>query len=417
MLKNSVMEQRKPSGYWNSYEHCHEEAKKYKTKKEFGAGNCGAYRAAIKHKWIDEWFEDQIKKPGYWSKERCYEVAKECKSRSDFGRKYPRAYAVAIENKWINEWDWLKRCIHEGNDYWVYSYEDYENKVAYVGLTWQKARHSGHKQDKTCVVNKYFTSIGKQIPKPIIKINGLSAEEAQYYEDWYKQKYEEEGWRVLNIAATGVGVGSLGGTNILWDYEKAKNEADKYKTKEEFRQTCGGAWGAARRNGWLKEWFGEYKAKPAGYWTKERCIEESKKYRTRSEFAKSAKTAYGVSLTNGWLDEMDFEVLRKPMGYWTYERCKEEAKKYRILYDFIKWCPSAYNVSFKNGWLKDFGFEEGKKPNGYWKEYEHCKEVAIDCTTPAEFRKKYYAAHYWSKKFGWLNEFFPENVYICKKKL
>ena len=46
----------KPNGYWNNYEHCYEEAKKYKTKKQFQMGNSSAYTSAWKHGWLDEFF-------------------------------------------------------------------------------------------------------------------------------------------------------------------------------------------------------------------------------------------------------------------------------------------------------------------------------------------------------------------------
>ena len=43
----------KPNGYWN-YEHCYEEAKKYKTRTEFEKNNGSCYQVAIKNGWIDD---------------------------------------------------------------------------------------------------------------------------------------------------------------------------------------------------------------------------------------------------------------------------------------------------------------------------------------------------------------------------
>ena len=45
----------KPRGYW-TYEHCYEEAKKYKTKKEFEKNCESAYKVALKNKWLGDWF-------------------------------------------------------------------------------------------------------------------------------------------------------------------------------------------------------------------------------------------------------------------------------------------------------------------------------------------------------------------------
>lgn len=401
---------RKPKGYWNVYEHCHEEAKKYSSKKAFYKGNWNAYRAAIRNKWIDGWFENQMKEPGFWTKETCYEAAKECKSRSEFEKKYGRAYTVSLENGYINEYTWFKRRIHINDEYLVYAYEDKNNKSVYVGLTLMNRlsiRHSEHKRQRD-IVTRYFESLQQELPDPIVKIGNLKQEKAQYYEDLYVKEYENNGWTVLNVAKTGIGISSVGGGNIIWEYENAKEMASKCKTKEEFRKKFGGAWNAAVRNKWLTEWFGKYDAMPNGYWTKEKCIEEGKKHRTRSEFAKAKGAAYDIARVNGWLDEMHFEETRKPCGYWTYDRCKEEAKKHHTQTSFKEDCSSAYNVAYANGWLKEYTwFEEGKKPNGYWHVYEHCKEAASKCRTKSEFSRKHYAGWDWSKRNGWLDEFFP----------
>lgn len=400
---------KKPNGYWDCYETCFQEAQKYKTKRDFYNGNHSAYRAAIKNKWIDTWFENLIKGSGFWNRERCYEVAKECKSRSEFKEKYSRAYAVAYQNGYIDEYTWFKRRIHTDDEYLIYTYEDKDNKTVYVGLTLMNRlslRHSEHKHDNDVVTN-YFESINKNLPDPIIKINHLTQTDAQYYENLYAKEYESNGWRLLNISKMGVGFSSVGGGNIIWEYDNTKKEAEKYKTRNEFRKKCGGAYSAAKRNGWLNEWFGKYEAKPTGYWTKEKCLEEGKKYRTRSEFAEKCSSAYNVARENGWLEDINFVKLKKPVRYWTYDRCKEEAAKYRIQYDFKKNCSAAFNVAYKNGWLKDYNFEEGKKTNGYWKDYEHCKEAASKCRTRKEFGNKNGAAYDWSRKNGWINEFFP----------
>ena len=94
---------------------------------------------------------------------------------------------------------------------------DEENKVAYVGLTANKEeRHNSHKtgifrEKRTkSVVFDYFTIISKDVPDPIYLEEGLSLIDSQDKEDYYRNLYEKMGYRMLNTAKTGIGIGSTG---------------------------------------------------------------------------------------------------------------------------------------------------------------------------------------------------------------
>ena len=74
---------------WN-YDTCLEEARKYKSRKEFQRKCSSAYRAALRNKWLDDCtFEEQRK---IWDKESCLEEARKYTSRSEFHRKCSSAY-------------------------------------------------------------------------------------------------------------------------------------------------------------------------------------------------------------------------------------------------------------------------------------------------------------------------------------
>ena len=110
--------QNKPAGYWDNYEHCYEEAKKYKNRRAFQKSCNGAYNKAFKNGWLDDytWFEEMKKPNGYWNKETCYEEAKKYSSRSEFGKHAVRAYELSLANGWIDEYTWLKPLT----DFWTY---------------------------------------------------------------------------------------------------------------------------------------------------------------------------------------------------------------------------------------------------------------------------------------------------------
>jgi hypothetical protein len=89
-----------------------------------------------------------------------------------------------------------------------------------------------------------------------------------------------------------------------WTYERCKEEAGKYKTKTEFNKGNGSAYNAAWENGWLNDFDFEEKEKPKGYWKNyEHCKEEAKKYKTKNQFKKGNESAYQATRINGWIDE------------------------------------------------------------------------------------------------------------------
>ena len=91
-----------------------EEAKKYKTKKEFETKARGAYKVALKNNWmvLYDWFEDthsvlskaiKASKKPKWTYEICKQLASESTSRTDFRKKSGGAYAASWENKWLDD--------------------------------------------------------------------------------------------------------------------------------------------------------------------------------------------------------------------------------------------------------------------------------------------------------------------------
>ena len=91
-----------------------EEAKKYRTKKEFSINARGAYKVALENKWMGlyDWFEDthtvlsraiKASKQYKWTYEKCKQLASESKGRVDFRRKSSSAYSAAWKNKWLDD--------------------------------------------------------------------------------------------------------------------------------------------------------------------------------------------------------------------------------------------------------------------------------------------------------------------------
>lgn len=444
---------RLPNGYWTR-ERCYNAAKKYCSRNEFNVKKGVAYQVAWKNGWLDdyEWFSDSLtgKK---WTHETCFEEAKKYRVRADFQKYSETAFQVAWRNGWLKEYTWLEMgVISDKNNYVVYCYKDEETNSVYVGLTNSlKRRHKQHYNGilkhgevQYDTVYRFFHSLGKAIPEPVVLKEGLYAKEAQDFEGYYIELYKSEGFKVLNLAKAG----SLGAYG-KWDREKCFLEAMKYKSRGEFCDKSSGAYSVARENGWLDDytWFEVLKGK----WTRDTCFDVAMECKSRGELQKKNQVVYDVARENGWLDDYTwFEERRKAHGYWNYERCFSEAQKYHSKTELKKNCPSAYNVSCSNGWLKKYTwfinphvrwtyeacFEEAKRykscsefsrcnksaynaacENGWIGDYtwfekrflwtkERCYEEAKKYKTKGEFRKHCPKAYYavWSK--GWLDLFY-----------
>ena len=451
---------KKSNGFWDSYENCYEEAKKYKSRTEFRGQNHWAYKSASENGWLDDytWFEQKKHLAGYWTKENCYKEAQKFESRSEFNESSPGAYYSARINGWLNDYTWFHKPVHDKDTYCVYKYEDRETNSIYIGLTFHlKQRHSEHKtgkikdgERKFDVVANFFYSLGKNLPDPLIIKDGLTAEEAQYYEEYYLNEYKSLGWNVLNL----IKAGSLGGTIAIWtkercweeakkygsrnelaksnpaayssawkngwlvdyswfvrpdnplkkwDYNTCLEEAKKYKTRGDFNVGCGSAYKVAWSNNWLDDytWFEDGRA---AYWTKTRCYEEAKKYKTRTEFYKNSGGAYVMARKNGWLNEYTWLNNRnkKNKGYWNFETCFKEAKKFKTLKDFKSKCGRAYELARKNGWIEEYTWLE--KLNGFHNR-EKCYEEAKKYKTRTELQKKASGVYHAALKNGWLDEY------------
>lgn len=440
-------------------ETCYEEAKKYKSSGEFWKRSQSAYAVALRKGWMVDytWFEPSknLKK---WTRESCYNEAKKFKSQVEFRNNAGRAYNVAKRNKWLKDYTWFEKgVISDKSIYVVYCYKDDETKSVYVGLANNlRRRHREHckgfvkhGERRYDVVYKYFHSIGKDIPDPIILKENLFANEAQFYEGYYVDVYNDEGMNVLNLANTG----SLGGYG-QWTREMCYEEARKYTSRWDFGNNNGSAYQAARRNGWLEDytWF----SSPLKAWTSETCYEEARKYKSRKEFSNKASGAYGVARKNGWLNEYIWLSTPQRKKKWTREACYDEAKKYNSRWEFGKNSSGAYQVARDNGWLEDYiwfekkwdkwnretCFTEAKKyesrsafsknssgayavardngwlddytwfkqkcyPSGYWT-HEMCYNEAKKYSSRGEFQKQNKKAYMASYKHGWLDEFFPK---------
>ena len=347
-----------------------------------------------------------------WDYKTCMEESRNYTTRSEFAKRSSGAYDVARRNGWLDEYTWLKDerfDLYKDNIDSVYVYEFNELNCAYVGRTLMCRKDDRDYEHVFQINNDAVAKFAKEhnisVPKPIYLEENLTLEEGVRQEEYWHNKYKEDGWTMLNRAKTG-SIGGLG--KGKWTYETCMEESKKYKSKKEFYISCNGAYKVACKNGWLND-YTWLETKFHADWIYETCMEESKKYKTRSKFEKGNGSAYLVALKNGWLDDFTWlKLQQKPNGYWNYERCMEESKKYKTRSEFYKNNETAFNKARKNGWLNDFTWLiSTKKTNGYWT-YERCMEESKKYKSRWDFGKHNGGAYGASCKNGWIDDFFPK---------
>lgn len=244
-----------------TYERFMEIAKTCRTKKEIKKKDESLYVKAQQEKWLDlcDWIPEISCGPRKWSDEKRWEAALKCNTRKEYEVRFNGAYTYDRKNNLLDRYTHFIKPVREGRDpnatdYTIYIYPDYENKVVYVGLTYEARKVQRHKEhvygrkgkDGTVIFDvlaRYWQSIGKPIPEPEYVKEGLTINEVGYFEGWYMDHYRKEGWTVLNIAKAG----STGGAKMKWNtYEAVAEKSKEYETRSQFAHGCAQAAKVAR---------------------------------------------------------------------------------------------------------------------------------------------------------------------------
>ncbi|MCR5314331.1 MAG: GIY-YIG nuclease family protein [Bacteroidaceae bacterium] len=421
-----------------------------------------AYKIAKVNNWLKELgLIEKKHEDGYWTEDRVWLVARQYTNKNDFSKHESVAYKWASYYGLLEKMDWMRSPTYderrENHDSEVYAFIDKENRVVYVGLSIDSnVRKKNHKYDKKSAVKKYRW---KQTPIFLILKKNLTIDESAYWEDYYKEKYRNEGYKVLNVARTGLGSSSIGGISKWSSREDVFKESHNYRSRSEFKKQAGGAYHHALSNGWLDEMHWLQRPKREIKWTYERVVEESRKYQYKGDFHKGSPSAYQVASEKGWLKAMTwFKEKRKPNNFWTKERVFKESRKYSNKKEFEKNAKTAYWWATREGWLKQMTWlkplplgpisiwtrekiiEESKKytsrkefavnsptayqhaiedksifhempwlaekikPNGWWNDKARVMEEGKKYKTRTEFAQGSYTAWKKAKQNGWIEE-------------
>ena len=257
----------------------------------------------------------------YWyDKEHCKSMAMTCRNKTELIKKSTPCYSSIVRNGWLKEAEaeWFSRgkCMldTDATNHCVYVYEFPEQNTCYVGLTMRmKQRHAQHING---IVDKdgerIYDSVHKfceeyHIENPEYKIleSGLTALQSQAQEEYWLNKYQDEGWNTLNQKAVGMYKSSLGGYS-KWDYESCKQEASKWKTKMQFRDNAISAYNMAWKNHWLDEFFPDSQSR-FGHWNSfKHCQDAARYFNNVEELKKYYLLCYESCVEHGFLESLKF---------------------------------------------------------------------------------------------------------------
>jgi len=286
------------SGKW-THDSCYAEAKKFKTIRDFILQSPHAYRKAYKRNWVGEyvWLEDNIKHSlDYYTYEKCFEIAKKYQSQLEFRRKQNGAFNAARKNNWLDDYVWHKRAfrwtektlLEEAKKYKTRSDfargmpGAYEYALRYSLLdkcTWfdETKKPNGHWGYDTCYkeAQKYKTQAD-------YRKNSLGAYKVSARNNWIK----DYTWFEVPTSK--------------WTYEVCKAEASKYDCRRGLYKGCRGAYRKSLEQGWLDEFYPVRIRRILDYDT---CKELASKYKNAKELLANDRNLYEKLRTSGWLND------------------------------------------------------------------------------------------------------------------
>lgn len=258
--------------------------------------------------------QDKHKECGYWNdKELCKKESLKYGCKYDFERRCYGAYNAARRNGWLDEFFQGKGVVGkfqnaENRIHCVYVYEIEGFNTCYVGRTSRinirdrqhrngVLRHGAAEHDG---LYKFCNEHGIEIPRYKILEDKLTAIESQKAEEKWLKEYICKGWNALNKGAVGVGKGSLGSA-LKWTYERCLEESRKYHSRSAFKNGNMSAYNSAKRNGWLNDLYPIVLKKENGYWNKlENCQDAASKCNGAKELAKRFGGCYNAVRKNNW---------------------------------------------------------------------------------------------------------------------
>jgi hypothetical protein len=372
------------------------EAKKYKTRSEWGRSKDGSYGAALKKGWLDEAAKHMTSpdRTRRWTKESVLADALKYSTRGEWHKASGNAAHIAISKGWIDEATKHMYRTHSFGEMTIHRLltqldipfeaqkrfktikskkplpfdfylPNFELVIEYQGS--QHYTESNRKHNESLIDIQKRDEI-KRVGALENKLNYLAINETHEKEIEVTLIKKLKELSKINLIKWGFKKRPLTDAELAllrslgtYTKEQVLDDAKKYHAYSEWRKNSP-LFQIAIKNGWLEEckehMLSEFEARSKGklLWTKEKIHELAKKYNSRSEFKAANSSAYTRARVNGWLDEVCSHMSLKihPNGYWTKEKVIESAKKFNTRTAWMRSSDSAaYNLAREQGWLEE----------------------------------------------------------------
>ncbi|MEZ8773781.1 GIY-YIG nuclease family protein, partial [Vibrio sp. 10N.247.310.17] len=352
-----------PPNHWNCIDTCRKEALKYQTRSEFQRGSPGAYKRAHRNGWLDDILShtDIVGNKEF----RCiYFIYSPLKNEGYVG--LTANYNKRISAHKRGETKSTRDLVQEPD----VSFEQITPYIPSLEASTKEAELEEYYSSKGISMLNYKSALGGLGGEKEPLTKEQCADFALSYShrvDFMKGKASAyhrarvKGW--LDDICKHMAPSRLQYPKGYWDQiENCRKEALKYSSRASFMRGSRSAYNASIKpyNDWLDEVCSHMpppkETQTRTSWTKESCIREAQKYKTRSEFRKHCHTGFNAANDNGWLDHCCAHMQKAnatSYGYWTKENCHDEAMKYERRNEFRIFSRGAYKAAWKNGWLDD----------------------------------------------------------------
>jgi hypothetical protein len=288
------------------------------------------------------------------SKEECIEDAKKYKTIKDWKKNNLKIWSYSIKKEWYSE------CIAHMDKLWIKSPRTKEECI----LDAKKYKSSKEWEINSSKIYSYAKYKGwlDECYIHMIKLNGTSrtkeeciasARKYSNIRDWrnYDTLFYQYAKRLKWLDECKVHMIKLNGTSRT--KEECIENAQKYNSRKEWLKNDKVIFQYAERKKWLNECMAHMKnIRFNKSRTKEECIENAKKYKTFKDWIKNDGAFYQYASHKKWLDECTPHMIKLHTSR-TKEECIENAKKYTSIKDWKENSFTIYRYSYKKGWYKE----------------------------------------------------------------
>jgi hypothetical protein len=371
LIRQILIEERKPKGYWDNEINIEKVAKDCKTRTEFQDRYQMAYKKALEINKTKPGFFERItnhmpkpKSESPYTEQELTDIASSANTKTEFMTKFPGAYQVALRMDKIKPGFFDKITSHmlslgSKHKRMVYGYFFPINNAVYIGLTYNiNERNKQHliidvDEKKQTTVAKFINETQEK-PELVKFTDYIDVQEAQKKEGEYVNKFKNSGYLILNKVKTG-GLGH----GLKYTDEELKDLLSNIFDYKDLYTKHYPLYISAKRRGriFLNDATSHMIKiqKNRINWSKDLVKQYAKDYKSKDEFRTAFRSAAKYAKEHGFWDELFPKEIPSP------EEIIKVASEYNTQNDFRINHPTLYNHAKNLGLLPKIIFKKSKK--------------------------------------------------------